>query len=213
MNREQLAASIDEGVGALGQTLPPGAADRIAALLEELARWGRRINLTAIREPPAMVSGHVLDSLAVRPAIVGTRVVDIGTGAGFPGLPLAIALPAIDFVLLDGNARKISFVRHAVATLGLDNVTAVQARAEDYEPGRGFDTVIARAVTSTAGLVALGAHLLNEGGVILALKGRRPTEELDALPDDWIYSVTELAVPGLEGRSRHLVALEKRVHA
>ena len=178
-------------------------------LLDELGRWGRRVNLTAIRDPQAMVSAHVLDSLTVRPHLHGRSVIDIGTGAGFPGLPLAIAEPAMEFVLLDANAKKIGFVQHIVGRLGLGNVSAVRSRAEDYAPGRGFDTVIARAVTSTAGLIDLGAHLLNERGVILALKGRHPTAELNTLPHDWTYTVTELAVPGLEDHARHLVVLKR----
>lgn len=210
MRTGALAASIEEGVKALQQTLPEGAAERLALLLKELERWGRRINLTAIREPSAMVSAHVLDSLSVRPHLRGGQVVDIGTGAGFPGLPLAIAESDVEFVLLDANAKKIGFVQHIVGRLGLDNVVAARSRAEDYAPGRGFDTVIARAVTSTAGLIDLGAHLLNERGAILALKGRRPSAELDALPDDWTYTVTELAVPGLEEHARHLVVLTKK---
>jgi 16S rRNA (guanine527-N7)-methyltransferase len=211
VKHERLVTAIDAGVRALGQGLPAGAPDRLATLIEELARWGRRINLTAIRDPLAMVDGHVLDSLSVRPYLAGTSVIDIGTGAGFPGLPLAIAEPDLDFVLLDSNTKKIGFVQHIVGLLGLDNVSAVRARAEDYAPGRGFDTVIARAVTSTAGLLGLGAHLLNEGGAILALKGRHPSAELDVLPDDWTYTVTELAVPGLDDHARHLVILKKKV--
>ena len=212
MNHEQLVASIGEGIRALNQNLPGDAVEQLAVLLEELARWSHRINLTAIRELPAMVSGHVLDSLTVRPWLEGGRVIDVGTGAGFPGLPLAIAEPAIDFTLLDANARKISFVRHVAGRLRLANVTAVHARAEDDAPGRGFDTVIARAVTSLTGLIDLAAHLLNPEGVILALKGKQPTDELDALPPDWTCSVRELVVPGLHDHARHLVVLKLKVH-
>lgn len=210
MTHSELVASISAGIRALDQKVPEGAIESLAVLLEELERWSRRMNLTAIRDLPAMVSGHVLDSLSVRQALRGDTAIDIGTGAGFPGLPLAIVEPAIDFVLLDSNAKKIGFVQHIVTTLGLENATAVRARAEDYAPGRGFGTVIARAVASTAGLLTFGSHLIDEGGVFLAMKGRYPHAELSELPDDWTYSVTELRVPGLEDRARHLVALERK---
>lgn len=180
-------------------------------LIGELERWNARINLTAIRDPGAMVSGHILDSLAVRPLLEGPRVLDAGTGAGFPGLPLAIAEPHMRFVLLDSNARKISFVQHAIGTLGLTNATAVRARVEYYSPGERFDTVIARALGSTAELLELAGHLVDKDGVFLVLKGKHPAEELEQLNDSsgWKYDVRELTVPGLETHARHVICLRK----
>lgn len=207
MNHKALVRSLGEGIAALGQSLPSGADDKLAVLLELLERWGRRINLTAIRTLEDMVPGHVLDSLAVRPYLRGARIADIGTGAGFPGLPLAIAEPEREFVLLDANGKKIAFVQHAIGELGLRNASAVRVRAEDFAPGKRFDTVVARALAKTERLVELGAHLLGEGGVLLALKGQHPAAELDSLPSDWEYSVTEIRVPGLEDHARHLVVL------
>ena len=211
MTAEPLAVSIAAGAEALGQALSSAETTQLATLLNELQRWGERFNLTAIRQPHKMVSAHVLDSLAVRPFIEGQSVIDVGTGGGFPGLPLAIVEPEIDFELLDSNGKKISFVNHIIGQLGLSNAKTVKARAEDYAPGKRFDTVIARALASTAKLLQLAGHLVREDGVLLALKGKHPAEELAAIEHlpGWDYSVTELAVPGLESHARHVIRLRK----
>ena len=202
-------SDIEKGLASLGQQVPAGAVDRLVRLLCELDRWARRVNLTAIRDPGAMVGGHIMDSLSIRPYLTGPAIIDIGTGAGFPGLPLAIVEPGHNFVLLDSNGKKIGFVRHMIGELGLANTTAIKARAEDYAPGTGFDTVIARALASLPRLVELSARLVGEDGQLLALKGKYPAEELKqitAIPD-WDYSVHELTVPGLEAHARHVVRL------
>ena len=174
-----------------------------------LERWNRKVNLTAVRDRDAMVTVHILDSLAARPLLHGTTVLDIGTGAGFPGLPLAIVEPDRRFVLLDSINKKIQFVQHAAAVLGLTNVEAVKARAEDYAPGYRFDTVIARAVASLPQLLELAGHHVGEGGVFIALKGRYPAEELQQIPAGWDYTIEELSVPGLDAGSRHAVLLRR----
>jgi 16S rRNA (guanine527-N7)-methyltransferase len=195
----------------MGFDISTAQAGALAHLLAELDRWNRRINLTAIRDVDEMVPGHILDSLAVRPFIAGSRILDMGTGAGFPGLPLAVVEPDLEFVLLDSNGKKISFVRHVIGELGLTNVEAVKARVEDYQPGARFDTVIARALASIPRLVELSGHLVGEDGQLLALKGRHPADELEAIESqpEWEYSVTALSVPGLESHDRHLVTLRR----
>jgi 16S rRNA (guanine527-N7)-methyltransferase len=209
VNQERLATSIAAGAQKLQQDLSDCAIEKLTVLLIELRRWGERVNLTAIRDLNAMVSGHVLDSLSVRPLLEGSRIIDIGTGAGFPGLPLAIVAPRQQFVLLDSNGKKIGFVRHMIADLQLDNALAVQARAEDYAPGERFDTVIARALAAAPRLIALAGHLVERNGVLLAQKGQYPAAELEQLPENWEYRVTELNVPGLEQHARHVVCLRR----
>ena len=185
------------------------SAGKFSALLDLLERWNRKVNLTAIRDRAEMVTIHLLDSLAAAPLLHGEVVLDIGTGAGFPGLPLAIVEPGRRFVLLDSNNKKVQFVRHAAAALGLDNVEGAKARAEDYAPGYRFDTVIARAVASLPRLLEIAGHHVGEGGVFIALKGRYPAQELRQIPAGWDYTVEELSVPGLDAGSRHAVLLRR----
>lgn len=201
---------LRQGLAALGQSLGDDDLARIVRLLDELERWNRRINLTAVRSRGAMLPRHVFDSLAVRPWLRGRRILDVGTGPGFPGLPLAIAEPGREFVLLDSNNKKIRFVEHAAALLGLDNVTAVRSRAEHYAPGERFDTVIARAVAELATLARIAGHHVGEDGVFLALKGRHPAEELEKLDAYWEATVAPLSVPGLAEGSRHAVLMTPR---
>ncbi|MGI9224968.1 MAG: 16S rRNA (guanine(527)-N(7))-methyltransferase RsmG [Woeseiaceae bacterium] len=200
-----IQVALDE----LDQSFPADAAGRFGILLAELDKWNQKVNLTAIRDPQEMITGHLLDSLVVRPFLEGVRVLDVGTGAGFPGLPLAIVDPQREFILVDSNNKKIQFVQHVAGLLGLDNVTAVNARTEDYAPGERFDTVIARAVAALPRLLEIAGHHVGEDGVFVALKGRHLAEELDQIPAGWDYTVTELSVPGLESGSRHAVLMRR----
>jgi len=203
---EQIAAAVETIV----PERPPGSDEKFASLLAELERWNKKVNLTAIRDADEMITAHLLDSLVALPFLYGNRILDIGTGAGFPGLPLAICEPQRHFELLDSNNKKIMFVQHAVTLLGLDNVSPIKARTEDYAPAERFDTVIARAVGPLNRLLDMAGHLVGEDGVFIALKGRYPTEELKRLPAGWEYDIVELAVPGLEQGSRHAVSLQRR---
>lgn len=187
-----------------GQTL----AEPLARFLAELARWNSAYNLTAVRDPLDMVPRHILDSLTVVPWISGARVADVGTGAGLPGIPLALLWPDKAFTLLDSNGKKIRFVTHATAVLGLANVAPVQARTESHadEP---FDTVVCRAFTALADFVAGTGHLLAAGGRLVAMKGRYPEQEMAALPAGWqVAECAPVAVPGLAAE-RHIVVLQR----
>ena len=193
----------------LGVTLTGAEAARLLALTEELARWNRRHNLTAISTPAAMVTHHLLDSLAVHPDIVGTRIADVGTGAGFPGLPLALCNPQRHFTLIDSTAKKLRFVTHAAELLELANVTTVHARVESLKPAAPFDTVLARAFAPLPRLLEKAAPLCGPMTQLLALKGKWPAEELAALSPDWsVLRSRELHVPGLDA-ARCLVVLTR----
>jgi 16S rRNA (guanine527-N7)-methyltransferase len=181
----RLRHRLDAGLAAMGPAID-GAVDAAAregmvAFLLLLARWNRAYNLTAVRDPLEMVPRHLLDSLAVLPWVTGGQVLDLGTGAGLPGIPLALARPDLGFTLLDSNGKKTRFVSQAITELGLVNAEAVQARAETYRPARKFATIVARAVTSLTALHEACAHLAKDGGHLLALKGRIPRDEMDAL--------------------------------
>ena len=204
------AQSIQSATDSLQQEFPGGTIEKFALLLDELARWNKKVNLTAIRDPKEMITAHLLDSLVARPLLHGQSVLDVGTGGGFPGLPLAIAEPGRQFDLIDSNNKKIMFVQHVAGLLGLDNVKAVKARSEDYAPGYRFDTVIARAVANVPQLLEIAGHHVGEDGVFVALKGRYPVEELSSLPEHWGHEVTALGVPGFDAGSRHAVLLRQR---
>jgi 16S rRNA (guanine527-N7)-methyltransferase len=203
MSMQQLIA----GAVQFGVALSERDAQRLLHLLDELDDWGQRMNLTAIRERPQQITKHLLDSLSLHPYLAGARILDVGTGAGFPGLPLALVNPERKFTLLDSTAKKLKFVEHAAQALGLDNVETVHTRAENFRPKERFDRVVSRAVGPTATFVKWAGHLCVGGGRLLAMKGRAPTAELDDLPSGWkVAAVHRLNVPGLD-EERHVVEL------
>jgi 16S rRNA (guanine527-N7)-methyltransferase len=199
--------TLIEGAAQLGITLELAQAQRLIRLLDELDDWNQRMNLTAIRERGQQITKHLLDSLAVHQYAQGERIIDIGTGAGFPGLPLAIVKPTAQFTLLDSTAKKLKFIDHVCALLEIDNVSTVHARAEAYVPKERYDSVLSRAVGPTDTFIKWSGHLCVGGGRLLAMKGRYPTDELVKLSSGWkVAAVHRLNVPGLD-EERHLVEI------
>ena len=204
---EHLRPALSSGVSALG--LPPEPL--VARLLDYLAlllRWNGTYNLTAIRDPSEMVSKHLLDSLSVAPYVRG-NLADIGSGAGLPGIPLALALPDRAITLIESNGKKARFLREAQRQLGLKNLRVAESRAEFFAAPERFDCLVSRAFGSLAEFVRVGGHLLSENGSLLAMKGQSPEDEIAALPAGWrVASVHVLDVPGLSAQ-RHLVVVER----
>jgi 16S rRNA (guanine527-N7)-methyltransferase len=162
-----------------------------------LNKWNDAYNLTAVRDLESMVSKHVLDSLAVLPWLNGTNIIDVGTGAGLPGIPLAIARPDIQFTLLDSNGKKTRFLNEVKRQLSLKNLKIIQFRAENYHATPGFDTVISRAFSSLEQMIFWTKHLIADNGIWLAMKGRYPDAELQVLEHK--YRVEQYTVEGVEG--------------
>ena len=182
---------------------------RLQQLLDELVKWNQAYNLTSITEPAQMLTHHLLDSLAVHADVVGTRVADVGTGAGFPGLPLAIVQSEHEFTLIDSNNKKIRFVTHAARALGLKNVRPVHARAESYRDAAGFDSVVARACAPLPELLRWARPLCRPGTRVLAMKGKRSAEDLTGVSADWqVQAVRNIDVPGLDAE-RHVIVLTR----
>jgi 16S rRNA (guanine527-N7)-methyltransferase len=206
-----LAEQLSVGLQALQLTLSPQVQQQLLDYVALLHKWNRVYNLTAVREPAEMVTRHLLDSLAVWPYVQGRRVLDVGTGAGLPGIPLAIVSselnPQREFVLLDSNSKKTRFVLQAVTELGLRNVQVVQSRIEELTAAEGFDTVLSRAFASVADMLAGCGRQCAGDGIILAMKGADPQAELTDLdPAFAVEVVHRLTVPGL-AEERHLVCL------
>lgn len=203
--RESLGAQLQAGIDALNLRLPDGALDRLLDYRELLERWNSAYNLTAIRDDREMVSRHLVDSLAILPYVQGRTLADLGTGPGLPGIPLAIAEPAREVLMVDSNGKKVRFLREAIRSLRLGNGKAVQSRVEDVEGT--FECITARAFASLADMLGWGGHLLAPGGTWLAMKGRHPAEELDGVPEGFrVEAIHALSVPGVEGE-RHLVVI------
>jgi len=202
MFNESHHAQLGQGLRAMNISLPPEGEEKLVDFLRMMAKWNRVYNLSAITDAEQMISLHLLDSLSVLPYLYGERCIDVGTGAGLPGIPLAIARPDMSFALLDSNSKKTRFIQQACVELGLKNVQPLHERVETYQPDQKFDTVTARAFTALPDLLTKTRHLLLSGGKLLAMKSK----ETDALRrEDYQFdSVQSLDVAGLEA-TRNLV--------
>ncbi|MGI9290589.1 MAG: 16S rRNA (guanine(527)-N(7))-methyltransferase RsmG [Gammaproteobacteria bacterium] len=204
-----LKPQLQQGIEQLGLVAGESLTEALLGLLAELLRWNKAYNLTSVRDPYEMLTRHIFDSLSVDNYIKSETVLDVGTGAGFPGIPLALLNPHSSFVLMDSNGKKIRFIEHAVRTLGLQNVLPLQARVESHPDDVAFETIVCRAYSSLKAFVTTSGHLLASGGEMVAMKGRVPEEELAELPEGWeLCRVDPVEVPGLEGQ-RHIVVLKR----
>lgn len=203
--REQLQAGLEQ----LGLALQAPQIDQLLGYLALLLKWNRAYNLTAIRDARDMVAKHLLDSLSIAPHIHGQRFLDVGTGAGLPGIPLAICFPDRHFDLLDSNGKKTRFLQQVIAELALTNCVVHRSRIESSGLSVCFDGILSRAFASLADMAQACGPLLNSGGVLLAMKGQYPDEELSQLPKPYIVEGSHaLTVPGLAGE-RHLLVLAR----
>ncbi len=190
---QNLSARLESGLAVFDLTAYARPLARYLLLLE---KWNKAYNLTAIRQIDDMIPLHIYDSLAIKDFLQGPSILDAGSGAGLPGIPLAITHPHLNFVLLDSNGKKVRFLQEVKRQLSLNNLQIVQKRVESYQPLQGFDTVISRAFSSLLQMVHWTKHLIKEQGIWLAMKGRYPEDELKEL--DLPYTVKSYTVSGIE---------------
>lgn len=192
----------------MGLDLDSDSIMRLLRYVELLSRWNRRFNLTGTRAPEQIVTRHLLDSLSVTPHLRGDRVLDAGTGAGLPGMILAVARPQLQFTLLDSAGKKTRFCIQAAADLGLGNVTVVRARLEDFQPQQRFSCLVSRAFESAVELLGPARRLLRPGGLLISMKGLHPERELEAVSAAGFRGrAVPVTVPGLSA-ARHLLLVE-----
>jgi len=198
----QLKQILQNGLKQLNLDLSIQVQQKLIDYVLLLHKWNQTYNLTSVRDPKEIVIRHILDSLAIVPYIKGKRILDVGTGAGLPGIPLALALPKKYFVLLDSNSKKIRFLIYAVSVLKINNVEIIQERVEKYQPQQKFDSIITRAFASLQDTVIKTKHLYNKNGYLLAMKGKYPSQELQKIKEPIL--VYKIEVPNLD-EQRHLV--------
>jgi len=207
------AEQLQRGLIALGLTLERDTQQRLLDYIALIEKWNRVYNLTAIREPEKMVSHHLLDSLAVAPHLHAKRLLDVGSGAGLPGIPLALANAHMHVTLLDSNHKKTAFLNQTVIELKLKNAEVCGERVESWKTQNKFDVIISRAFSDMGEFVRMTQHLLAPGGLLVAMKGLHPYEEIEKLPPDCkVRQVLPLAIPGLDG-ARHLVLIGREEQA
>jgi 16S rRNA (guanine527-N7)-methyltransferase len=184
--------------------------DKFVQYLVLMDRWNQVFNLTAIRDHKDMVWLHILDSLSISPYLHGSRIIDVGTGAGLPGIPLALIYPDKQFVLLDSNSKKTRFLTQTLLELNIKNVEVVHSRSEDYKPEQGFDSILSRAFSSIQVMLAKTEHLLADNGQFLAMKGIYPEQEIQEIPTDFVLLAShKLVIQGLAAE-RHLISIKKK---
>jgi len=199
---------LEQGLQEMAIDLGAGQKQQLLGYLTLLQKWNRRFNLTAVRHPGEMVSRQLLDSLSIIDLLRGSSVLDVGSGPGLPGIPLAVTRPEFHFTLLDSNGKKTRFMEQARMELGLGNVTIVRNRVEVFQPPAQFDTITSRAFASLRKMGELTSHLLVDGGCHLAMKGAVPREEIKAMEEmGGRLTIQSLAVPGTQGE-RHAVLWE-----
>ncbi|GIB50235.1 TPA: 16S rRNA (guanine(527)-N(7))-methyltransferase RsmG [Vibrio cholerae] len=206
-----LRVKLDALISKTSLTVTEQQREQLVGYVQLLDKWNKAYNLTSVRDPMEMLVKHILDSLVVSPHLVGERFIDVGTGPGLPGIPLAIMQPDKEFVLLDSLGKRIRFLKQVIHDLKINNVLPVQSRVEEFDPESGFDGVLSRAFASMTDMVNWCQHLPKpNGGVFLALKGVRPDDEITLLPE-WcsVTDIKALQVPELEGE-RHLVILSRK---
>jgi 16S rRNA (guanine527-N7)-methyltransferase len=206
------AELLEDGIYELELEERLGGDELLMEYVTELMNWNRVYNLTSVRKPTDIVTRHILDSLTILPYLRGDRILDIGTGAGLPGIPLAIACPEREFVLLDSSSKKLRFVQQTLGILKLDNVRLEDSRIEDFQPEVLFDTVICRAFSDLPDFYRYAARLCSHDGRMLAMKGVYPMTEVECLEDKSVIDdVVSLKVPGLDAE-RHLVIMHAAEH-
>ena len=202
--------ALELGIKTLGLSCSSQQLEQLLAYLEMLQRWNKAYNLTAIREPIQMVRLHLLDSLAIHPYVQGVKhIIDVGTGPGLPGIPLAILNPDINFTLLDSNGKKTRFLFQAINDLSLANAKEINHRVEKYQPEQSFDIVLSRAFSSISDMLTQCDHLVSDSGCFLAMKGKKPDSELSQITKDYkVVDLSQINVPQVDSE-RHLIKIIK----
>ncbi|MES2218751.1 MAG: 16S rRNA (guanine(527)-N(7))-methyltransferase RsmG [Pseudomonadota bacterium] len=205
----QIPNDLSAALTANGYNFPPAVSERLLAYLQLLEKWNQVFNLTAINEIGEMIPLHILDSLAITPFLTGKRIIDVGTGAGLPGIPLALTQPDKEFFLLDSNGKKTRFLNQVKLELGIKNIEIITARAEDFTAPAPFDSIVSRAFSSIPVMLAVTQHLVAHDGQFIAMKGTFPQQEIEQIPADFrVLEVHKLSITGLSAQ-RHVVCIKR----